>query len=148
LSGEPDHPDASGLRQRLHAVVAAHLAVDPGSLQPEAELGVDLGVDSLMAAELVVVVEDALGLELADDVLDGMRTYGDLERAVDHAGPRLRTAAIRSATVAAFSSARSGSATSNASSRVIPRSNTASESRPRSAESRVDAASPPGSTPT
>jgi acyl carrier protein len=73
---------AAALRDELRTVVSEHLEVDVDRLRPETELGVDLGVDSLMAAELLVVVEDALGLSLPDEVLDGVRTYGDFERAV------------------------------------------------------------------
>lgn len=66
----------------LRAVVSRHLDVDPARLVSEAALGDDLCIDSLDAAELVVVVGDELGTELPDDVLDGVRTYGDLTRAV------------------------------------------------------------------
>lgn len=66
----------------LRTVVSRHLDVDPARLVPEAALGDDLCIDSLDAAELVIVVGDALGTELADDVLDGVRTYGDLTCAV------------------------------------------------------------------
>lgn len=74
--------DVDAVEPLLRTVVSRHLDVDPARLVPEAALGDDLCIDSLDAAELVIVVGDALGRELADDVLDGVRTYGDLTCAV------------------------------------------------------------------
>jgi acyl carrier protein len=40
----------------------------------------DIGLDSLDAAELIVVLEEMVGLELDQESLEGVETVGDLTR--------------------------------------------------------------------
>lgn len=68
--------------ERLREVVAAHLEVEPVELTDEALLGEDLSVDSLAAAELLVVVEDAFSVRLPEDLFADVETYGQLVAAV------------------------------------------------------------------
>lgn len=72
-------PAAAGdeLEQRIRALVAAQLDVDQRRLTPQALLGEDLGVDSLAAIELGMLLEDEFEISLPDDVLNGVHTYGD-----------------------------------------------------------------------
>ncbi|MDQ6650042.1 MAG: phosphopantetheine-binding protein [Actinomycetota bacterium] len=65
------------LEQRVRALVAAQLDVDPRRLTPAALLGEDLGVDSLAAIELGMLLEDEFEISLPDEVLNGVHTYGD-----------------------------------------------------------------------
>lgn len=62
--------------------MATHLEVGEGDLRDDALLGEDLGVDSLAAIELAMVLEDTYSIRLPDDVLAEIRTYGDLAAAV------------------------------------------------------------------
>ncbi len=72
----------------MRSVVAAHLEVEPSRLTDDVALGEDLYVDSLAAAELLVVIEDALDVRLPEDVYADVTSYGDLVRAVErHAVP-------------------------------------------------------------
>lgn len=66
---------------RIRRLVAHHLAVTEDELAPELSLTEDLAADSLDLAELAVAVEDDLDLPMPDDVLDSVRTYGDLVEA-------------------------------------------------------------------
>jgi len=68
----------SDLEPRVRAVVAAHLDVDPGRLLPTTRLGEDLCIDSLDAVDLTMVLEDEFDIALPDEVVDQVRTYGDV----------------------------------------------------------------------
>src|SRR5262245_41045213 len=63
---------------RIRRLVAHHLGVTEDELAPELSLTEDLAADSLDLAELAVAVEDELDLPMPDEVLDWVRTYGDL----------------------------------------------------------------------
>ncbi|MDQ6726235.1 MAG: phosphopantetheine-binding protein [Actinomycetota bacterium] len=63
---------------RVRAVVAAHLDIDPDRLLPTARLGEDLCVDSLDAIDLTMVLEDEFDIALPDEVVETVRTYGDV----------------------------------------------------------------------
>lgn len=69
----------------LRSLVAGHLEVDEAELQADALLGEDLGVDSLAAIEMAMVLEDTYAIRLPDDVLSAIQTYADLEAAVTRA---------------------------------------------------------------
>jgi acyl carrier protein len=71
-------PGATQLEPQVRSVVAVHLDVDPGRLQPDARLGEDLCVDSLAAIELAMVLEDTFDIALPEEVLGCLRTYGDI----------------------------------------------------------------------
>jgi acyl carrier protein len=57
------------------------LGVEPHQIQPEALLA-DLGVDSLMLAELMFEAEDRLGIEIPSD-LSPPRTVADMQSSID-----------------------------------------------------------------
>jgi acyl carrier protein len=75
---------AGALPERLRGVVAAHLKISPDVLRPETQLGRDLCMDSLAAAELLVTIEDELHVQLLSEVLADRdeATYADLEKIV------------------------------------------------------------------
>ena len=66
------------LTDRLRTLASAHLDLAVERLRPDALLGEDLGVDSLAAIELGMVLEDEFGISLPDDVLAEVQTFGDL----------------------------------------------------------------------
>lgn|GEM_PF-4995507 len=72
------------LPERLRAIVAAYLKMDAGDLRDDMELGHDLCMDSLAAAEMLVVIEEELDLELPTQlVLGGTKvTYGSVSALV------------------------------------------------------------------
>ncbi len=66
---------------RVRRLVAEHLGVTEDSLSPELSLVEDLAADSLDFAELALAIEEELDLVVPEDVLEPVRTYGDLVEA-------------------------------------------------------------------
>jgi len=67
------------IRQKIIETVAEEFELDPGQLTPEATLYDDLGLDSLDAVDLVVVLEKAFGVKLAnEEKVKAVRTVNDL----------------------------------------------------------------------
>ena len=64
--------------ERVRDLASTHLDLAPERLRREALLGEDLGVDSLAAIELGMVLEDEFGISLPDDVLAEVLSFGDL----------------------------------------------------------------------
>ncbi len=86
---------------RIRRLVAEHLGVAEEELSPELSLVEDLAADSLDFAELGLAVEEDLDLAVPEEVLDGVRTYGDLvEATVGLARARLASEAPPVAVVA------------------------------------------------
>lgn len=64
---------------RVIEVIADEFELDPSQLVPEATLYEDLGLDSLDAVDMVVAVEKAFGVKLANEAaIKAVRTIGDL----------------------------------------------------------------------
>lgn len=70
------------LGARVRSLVADQLGVDIAEVIPGANILDDLGADSLDVVELVMSLEDAFDIEVPDEVVEGMRTIGDIERYV------------------------------------------------------------------
>jgi len=66
------------LEETIRRVVAAELGVALESLTPDVSLTDDLATDSLDLLELTLSIEEALGLTLASDAIERVRTYGEL----------------------------------------------------------------------
>ncbi len=67
------------LRRKVVEVLAEEFELDPAAMVPEATLYDDLGLDSLDAVDMVVVLEKTFGLKLEDeDTLRSIRTMDDL----------------------------------------------------------------------
>jgi acyl carrier protein len=57
-----------------------------GDIGPDTYLVEDLGLDSLMILEILLLVED-LGVELADEEVPGWKTFGDVYRSYYSTAP-------------------------------------------------------------
>ncbi len=67
------------LRRRVVEVLAEEFELDPEKMVPEATLYEDLGLDSLDAVDMVVVLEKTFGMKLTDEeALRSIRTMEDL----------------------------------------------------------------------
>lgn len=67
------------LRQKVVEVLAEEFELNPEEMTPEATLYDDLGLDSLDAVDMVVVLEKTFGTKLSDeDALRAIRTMEDL----------------------------------------------------------------------
>ena len=62
--------------------VARYLQLDPQTLTEYALLTEDLGVDSLTAIEMSIELEGRYGIDISDEELAEVSTYGDLEKLV------------------------------------------------------------------
>ena len=69
----------SALGERIRALVAEHLGVDPSELRPDANILDDLGADSLDVVEMVMAIEEKFDIEIPDDDAEAIRTVGDVE---------------------------------------------------------------------
>ncbi len=70
------------LSQRLRELTAEQLSVSAAELTTDAELGDDLGLDSLAAIEWGMSIEDAFGIALPEDAWGYVRTYGMVDELV------------------------------------------------------------------
>ena len=67
------------LRQKVITVLAEEFELDPEQMGPEATLYDDLGLDSLDAVDMVVVLEKTFGMKMTDEeALRSIRTMEDL----------------------------------------------------------------------
>ena len=72
---------------KVRKLIAEYLRVDLVHVSDKAHFISDLHTDWLDRLELIMVVEDQFGVEIADDVFDGIEAVGDLIRFIE-AQPR------------------------------------------------------------
>ena len=73
---------AHDLVERIRSIVADQLGVELGDCTADARILDDLGADSLDVVELVMALEDAFDIEVADDDVEQIRTIGEVEKYV------------------------------------------------------------------
>lgn len=73
------------LRDPALDIIARVSGRERSQLAPDQQLVADLEFDSARALELMVELEDGLGIELADEDLAGMTTVADVLAAVEQA---------------------------------------------------------------
>lgn len=59
-------------------IISDNARVTPDKLAPETELVADLGIDSPKALQLLVTLEEELGIEISDEEAAKMETVGDV----------------------------------------------------------------------
>jgi acyl carrier protein len=64
--------------EKLRALITKHLDVDIGRVTDDADLSRDLGADWLDRLELIILVEEISGVEIADHEADRIEVVGDL----------------------------------------------------------------------
>ena len=64
--------------QRTLDIIGRVSGKDPTSLRPEADLVADLGIDSPKGLQLLVELEEALGIEISDEQAARLDTVGDI----------------------------------------------------------------------
>ena len=67
-----------GFFDKVKEILMSELQIDESLITMDAALAADLGINSLELAELVLVVEDQLGVEVNEDVLHRFITVGDV----------------------------------------------------------------------
>jgi acyl carrier protein len=69
------------VQEKLIDIIAEQLSVDKGKVVPAASFIDDLGADSLDLVELIMAMEEAFDIEIADEVAEKITTVQD---AIDH----------------------------------------------------------------
>ena len=62
----------------MRDVIVETLGCEAEAVTPEAKLNEDLGADSLASVELVMALEEAVGVTIDDEALPNMKTVGDI----------------------------------------------------------------------
>jgi acyl carrier protein len=68
------------VEERVKAVTARVLKLDPDEIKPEHSFTVDLGAESVQSVELVAMFEEEFGIEMDEDAALSVETVG---KAVD-----------------------------------------------------------------
>lgn len=69
-------------------VLAKVSGIDRDLITPDMDLVANLGLDSAKALELLVALEDRLGLEIEEDEAAGLNTVGDIFAFLDRVVPQ------------------------------------------------------------
>ncbi len=80
-------PVGESLEARVVRLVAAAAHRSPSELPLDADLALDLGLDSLTRVELAVMVEEAFGRALSDEDMGSLRTIRQLIDALERGAP-------------------------------------------------------------
>lgn len=72
--------------EKVQAIVAEQLNVEKEKVQMETNFVEDLNADSLDQVELIMAVEDEFGIEVPDEVVQEIRTVGDIVKVLEKAG--------------------------------------------------------------
>ena len=74
--------------QRLIAILGRELGVEIANIRSDQRLREDLGMDSIVALNLIFSAERELGLVVTEEQVVNLRTVGDLERLAHRLGDR------------------------------------------------------------
>lgn len=69
--------------ERVQKVICEQLEIDSHLVTEDASISGDLGADSLDLVDLSMSIEEEFNLEVPDDVLDHVRTVGDIVKFIE-----------------------------------------------------------------
>ena len=69
--------------ETINAVLEEEFEIDPELLKPEALLYEDVGLDSLDAVDLIVMVDKELGVRIEEDEARDLRTLQDVYNIIE-----------------------------------------------------------------
>lgn len=69
--------------ERVQKIICEQLEIDSHLVTEDASISGDLGADSLDLVDLSMSIEEQFNLEVPDDVLDHIRTVGDIVKFID-----------------------------------------------------------------
>lgn len=64
--------------EKIKELIAEELGIEEDTIELESNLSEDLGADSLDAIELIMAVEEAFDIEIADSDAQKMQTVSDI----------------------------------------------------------------------
>ena len=64
--------------EQFKSILVDDLSIDPSLVTMDAELATDLGINSLELADLILLCEDKLGVEIDDKQLSKFISVGDI----------------------------------------------------------------------
>lgn len=64
---------------RVRGLVARHFEIDPSTLSPETSFVTDLEADSLDMVEVVMIIEEEFGIQIADEDAEKIVTLADAQ---------------------------------------------------------------------
>lgn len=70
------------VREKIVVQLAQLCAIDPSAIRDDAWL-IEYGLDSVRSLELVLTLENTLGIELAEEEIGTIVTVGDLLRVIE-----------------------------------------------------------------
>ena len=68
---------------RVQKIICEQLEIDSHLVTEDASISGDLGADSLDLVDLSMSIEEEFNLEVPDDVLDHVRTVGDIVKFIE-----------------------------------------------------------------
>lgn len=69
--------------EKVKAILVEQLDADEDAVTMEASIADDLGADSLDIADIVMSLEEEFDVEVPDDVLQGVKTVGDIVKYIE-----------------------------------------------------------------
>ena len=75
--------------EKVQAILARQLRVDPAQVTLEAQIKKDLGADSLDILQLLMRIEDQYGIVIPDKALATFNTVGDVVTWLEQEGAQL-----------------------------------------------------------
>ena len=75
--------------EKVQAILARQLRVDPAIVTLDAQIKKDLGADSLDILQLLMRIEDQYGITIPDKALATFQTVGDVVAYLEQEGTRL-----------------------------------------------------------
>ena len=75
--------------EKVQAILARQLRVDPAVVTPEAQIKKDLGADSLDILQLLMRIEDQYGIVIPDKALATFNTVGDVVTYLEQEGTQI-----------------------------------------------------------
>lgn len=69
--------------ERLKAIIMEQFNLDEEVVTMDADMLEDLGVDSLDVVDLIVIIAEEFDIEIPDEVVDNIKTVGDIVNYID-----------------------------------------------------------------
>lgn len=69
--------------ERVQKIICEQLEIDSHLVTEDSSISGDLGADSLDLVDLSMSIEEEFNLEVPDDVLDHVRTVGDIVKFIE-----------------------------------------------------------------